>query len=232
MHNVAFIAVAAVFALWLAASAVGQFGRKSRWLRASPLGWSLPEWRLFAPDPGDHDYHLVYRYRLASGDCSEFEEAHIYSRARFRSVWNPEARKQKMLRDTVRALGNSARRRAGEEPEAARAEIARLASYRLLLGAVTASCAPQAWGIQFVVLRETPAKSLDLYFASFWHQLPMEGVLLACRSWFTSGTTRQAPGGSSWCSGISPPQPGCASRASATPRGSATTCRRSRTLAG
>lgn len=205
MRNIAFIVVAAVFALWLAASAVGQFGRKSRWLRASPLGWSLPEWRLFAPDPGDHDYHLVYRYQLASGDCSEFEEAPVYSRARFRPVWNPEARKQKMLRDTVRALGNSVRRYAGEESEATRAEIARLAPYRLLLGAVTASCAPQAWGIQFVVLRETPAKRLDLYFVSSWHQLSTERALPTCHCWFISGTTSQAPGGSSWCSGTSPP---------------------------
>jgi hypothetical protein len=172
MTNVALVIVAAVFALWLAASAAGQFGRKSRWLRACPLGWALPEWRLFAPDPGDHDYHLIYRCQLFYGDCSEFEIAPLYARARCRAMWNPEARKQKMLRDTVRALGNSVRRYADDESATAKAEISRLASYRLLLGVAAGRCSADATGVQFAVLRETPTKSLDLYFVSAWHQLP------------------------------------------------------------
>jgi hypothetical protein len=171
VHDASLATVAAVFALWLVVSVTGQFGRKSRRLRASPLSWALPEWRLFAPDPGDYDFHLIYRSQFPSGDCSEFEEAPVYSRARFRPMWNPEARAQKMLRDTVRALGNSVRRYAGDESEAARAEIARLVPYRLLLGAVAERCAHGATGVQFAVLRETPAKSLELYFVSSWHRL-------------------------------------------------------------
>lgn len=187
MPDAAFVIVAAVFGLWLAASAAGQFGARSRWLRARALGWSLPEWRLFAPDPGDHDFHLVYRCRLSTGECGEFEMAAIYSRAPLRPIWNPEARKQKMLRDTVRALGNSAGRYAADksvtagsavtEPftaewGAAMAEISRLAPYRLLLGVAAGRCAAGATGVQFAVLRETPGKSLDLYFVSAWHELP------------------------------------------------------------
>jgi hypothetical protein len=155
--------VAVLLLGWLVATVAGQFGAKSRWIRSGFLGWCLPEWRLFAPTPGDHDYHLIYRTQSATGEVSEFTIAEIYAATPVRALWNPAGRQQKMQRDVVRRLLAEARSSQQENaPE--------LLPYRLLLGVVWRVCGGgQVSGVQFAVLRETPRKSLDLVFLSSWH---------------------------------------------------------------
>jgi len=155
--------VAVVLLVWLAATVAGQFGVRSRWIRSGFLGWCLPEWRLFAPVPGDHDYHLIYRTQSAAGEVDEFAIAALYARTPVRALWNPAGRQQKMLRDVVRRL-------LAETRSAPADAVPQLPPYRLLLGTVWRVCrAEEVAGVQFAVLRETPRKSLDLVFLSSWH---------------------------------------------------------------
>jgi hypothetical protein len=155
--------IAVLLLVWLVATVAGQFGAKSHWIRSGFLGWCLPEWRLFAPTPGDHDYHLIYRTQSPTGEVSEFTIAQIYAATPIRALWNPAGRQQKMLRDVVRRL--LAETRSSQQENASE-----LPPYRLLLGVVWRVCGgDQVSRVQFAVLRETPRKSLDLVFLSSWH---------------------------------------------------------------
>jgi hypothetical protein len=167
--------VAGIMVLWLAATVLSQFGTKSRWIRSCFLGWCLPEWRLFAPIPGDHDYHIVYRTRSATGERGEFMLAEVYSYGRWRALWNPAGRRQKMTRDVIRALVNAAHQQrrpdqAQSPPPPNPPNPTTLIPYRLLLGVVMRQCEKDQFAdVQFAILRETPRKSLDLVFLSSWH---------------------------------------------------------------
>lgn len=60
----------------------------------------LPNWRFFAPTPGMHDYHLLYRTLGQDGATSRWKEIDTATERRIRQiVWFPTRRQGKALID-------------------------------------------------------------------------------------------------------------------------------------
>lgn len=96
----------AVLGGWLIASAVGQlpverFQRLRRW----DPGNLIPEWTFFAPNPGIHDAHLLYRDLLEDGTLTEWREIPLLEpRIYAHTVWNPNSRQEKAVFDAISEL--------------------------------------------------------------------------------------------------------------------------------
>lgn len=100
-----------ILGLWLLASVINQF--RFRW-------WSsvarfdvfslVPRWTFFAPNPGRHDYHVVYREWTAesSGEWSEVPAPEIDLKLRW--FWNPHRYPSKGISDVTAALASNVRR--------------------------------------------------------------------------------------------------------------------------
>ncbi len=105
MGGVAFWVVAGVLAAWTAATVVAALP-PGRWLRRrDPLGL-IPQWTFFAPNPGTHDYHLLWRDRLVGGLVTDWSEIELPRgrRGPIAVLWNPEKRANKALLDLVSSL--------------------------------------------------------------------------------------------------------------------------------
>jgi hypothetical protein len=102
----------ALLSLWLATTV----------LYATPLGTRLaakralllrlvPQWNFFAPIPGTHDFHLLYRDQLADGRVGPWRECAEFTgkRSAAAPIWHPEKRVKKTICDiTVTFMGNPA----------------------------------------------------------------------------------------------------------------------------
>ena len=95
-----------VFGAWFCASlAVYIPGLKEaiRWLDQMYL---IPEWRFFAPNPGRHDFYLLYRDWTVEGEARPWVQLlQEPSRHLSQAVWNPSKREHKAVLDIVSALG-------------------------------------------------------------------------------------------------------------------------------
>jgi len=98
--------VSLVLSCWAVLSVAYQFDVP--WVRR----WShydvfslLPLWTFFAPRPGQSDYHLLYRDRLADGSTAGWQEVEmVEERQPYSWLWNPEKRSKKVLTDVVQLL--------------------------------------------------------------------------------------------------------------------------------
>lgn len=65
-----------------------------------------PNWNFFAPHPGQWDYHLLYRDRLADGSVTAWTETTelTNTRDRYKWVWNPNLYRNKGLFDMGQEL--------------------------------------------------------------------------------------------------------------------------------
>ncbi|GAA1972963.1 hypothetical protein [Amycolatopsis minnesotensis] len=91
---------------WFGLSLVGQ----KLFRGDAPSAWDrlyllLPDWRFFAPDPGVHDYHILYRDRLRDGTATAWREVtSIAERRPHHAFWHPTLRKEKCAFDIVKEL--------------------------------------------------------------------------------------------------------------------------------
>lgn len=104
------VLVPAVFALWVVATIVVT---AETWTDGTPVSdWLgdvtlfVPNWNFFAPHPGQWDYHLLYRDRLADGSVTQWTETTevTQTRQRLKWTWNPELYKVKGLFDIGQEL--------------------------------------------------------------------------------------------------------------------------------
>ena len=127
-------AIGIVLSIWFVLSILNQFS--FRWFefiqQFDRLGL-LPIWTFFAPNPGQTDYHMIYRNMYADGSCSEWAEVEIPTRnGLVASVWNPDKRIVKAIDDAVAGLIQLMREK-GE-----RSEFLLSFSYLFLLNFVSA----------------------------------------------------------------------------------------------
>ncbi|WP_037336139.1 hypothetical protein [Saccharomonospora piscinae] len=92
---------------WLALSVAGQklfrdADRRSAWDKLYLL---IPDWRFFAPHPGIHDYHLLYRDELADGSLAPWKEiSSVEERKPTHAFWHPHRRVEKCVFDIAKEL--------------------------------------------------------------------------------------------------------------------------------
>jgi hypothetical protein len=90
-------------AIWFLLSLVNQMGKKRlRFLQRGDPFQLLPFWNFFAPNPGVHDYYLLYRDKNEAGEVGGWQLLHpTESRAWCSFVWNPDKLTNKVLSDLV-----------------------------------------------------------------------------------------------------------------------------------
>jgi hypothetical protein len=91
MQTIDVIAVS-VLVLWSVATLALQFVPRAvfqRLRRVSLVLCLFPVWRLFAPDPVAHTYHLLVRVRRPGGDSGWHELHHVYTSLWLRPLVNP-----------------------------------------------------------------------------------------------------------------------------------------------
>ncbi|MFF7638388.1 hypothetical protein ACFZB9_35345 [Kitasatospora sp. NPDC008050] len=65
----------------------------------------IPNWRFFAPEPAQHDVHLLHRVRLADEAGTAWPQTNpIAERTWRQSVWFPERRRDKAMFDLCAEL--------------------------------------------------------------------------------------------------------------------------------
>ena len=94
-----------ILTIWLLLSVLNQFGRsRFRGLRPADPLQLLPLWTFFAPNPGVHDYYLLYRDK-SDGEPGTWQLAQPTQSRRWTScLWNPDKVQNKVLSDLVQIL--------------------------------------------------------------------------------------------------------------------------------
>jgi hypothetical protein len=101
--------VISVAVAWTLLSILNQFEQLDfpfvRFLRALDIFNLLPLWTFFAPNPGQSDYHLIYRDRYQNDNISEWAQIALSESRRWYSFfWNPHKRSKKVLSDIASSL--------------------------------------------------------------------------------------------------------------------------------
>lgn len=101
----AFIVVATLTA-WLLVSGLVYIPKLRPVIRRADQFSLIPEWRFFAPRPGQHDFTLLYRDQYVDGYSSPWIEIRTEGSSRWRrALWNPKKRAAKALFDCTHELG-------------------------------------------------------------------------------------------------------------------------------
>lgn len=157
-------------ALWFTVTLLSQHPRREfdRVADCDKTGVAVPNWRFFAPEPAQHDYHVLYRTETADGRTTEWREASAISPRRpSQMVWFPDRRREKGLFDICHELITVMKRHG--------ADLTGAPAYRMLRNSVArtvrsaAGDGPAPRGFQFVVARHTghdPGHEPDYVFAS------------------------------------------------------------------
>ena len=91
-----------VFGIWLLLTVLVLFPKLNPVIRGLDLLALVPEWRFFAPIPGQHDYHVLYRDEFVDGSVTDWTELPLVSDRRWWNIaWNPGKRGNKALFDAV-----------------------------------------------------------------------------------------------------------------------------------
>lgn len=80
-----------------------QFGFLQR-LRNADRFALLPNWTFFAPDPGIHDYELLYSDQARNGRWTPWRHASLPSRQAPRAIFDPSKRPRKLVTDLCQSL--------------------------------------------------------------------------------------------------------------------------------
>lgn len=92
---------------WLLATAATQHPHRSfdGLRRFDPFGLTLPNWRFFAPEPAQHDFHVLHRVLDADGRQSPWRETTTISKRTWGQVlFFPDRRREKGLFDIASEL--------------------------------------------------------------------------------------------------------------------------------
>ncbi|MBJ7329031.1 MAG: hypothetical protein JHC95_03980 [Solirubrobacteraceae bacterium] len=99
--------IAGAFTAWIGVTAASQHPHRAfdRLRSLDPLGMAVPNWRFFAPEPAQHDYHVLHRVLTATGDQTPWRETTEISPRRTRQVvWFPDRRREKATFDLASEL--------------------------------------------------------------------------------------------------------------------------------
>lgn len=143
------------FSGWLAATAAAQHPNRAfdRIRRTSRGRLPIPDWRFFAPEPGQWDDHVLVRVLDAEGTPSPWRQViHFEPRQWRHAVYFPKHREEKALIDVITEL----MRQVTGPP----IELTDTAPYRLLTGFVEGvvrreHAGSMPAGFQFLVVRFT-----------------------------------------------------------------------------
>lgn len=129
----------------------------------------IPQWNFFAPNPGTHDYHLLYRDRLAGGGMGPWREVAELAAGRkvIDAVWHPSARRLKGLMDVVAILTLHAAK------SAAAPDLVKLSTgYLVILNYVSSVPRSQlSVATQFLVMQSSRTDPPEVLFTSGVHVL-------------------------------------------------------------
>jgi hypothetical protein len=92
---------------WLVATAASQHPHRAfdRFRDYDPTGLFVPNWRFFAPEPAQHDFHLLHRVLTADGEQTPWSETRqITPRAWRHAAWFPDRRRDKAMFDICNEL--------------------------------------------------------------------------------------------------------------------------------
>jgi hypothetical protein len=92
---------------WLLATAASQHPHRAfdRFRDFDPTGLLVPNWRFFAPEPAQHDFHLLHRVLTADEHQTPWcETSAISPRKSVQSVWFPARRREKAMFDVCNEL--------------------------------------------------------------------------------------------------------------------------------
>lgn len=95
-------AVELLFGSWLVVTVLSQHPHRTfdRLRTYDKIGLLIPNWRFFAPEPAQHDYHLLYRTLSTTGQESPWKSAsQINARTWGQVVWFPGRRQEKAVFD-------------------------------------------------------------------------------------------------------------------------------------
>jgi hypothetical protein len=161
-----------IFGLWFLASIFNQFHfrwwERIVWHDAFSL---IPRWTFFAPNPGRHDYHVVFREWAEDDDPGEWIELSVdevdLSR---RWLWNPSRYPNKGIADLTAALARIVNLRR-DEPLA----VTLSSPYISLLHVVMAQSSGVSDGDrrQFAIVKTSgfgEKRDLDIAFVSEVHR--------------------------------------------------------------
>jgi len=154
---------------WLAASIALQILPRQTRMRRSWLAWALPEWRFFAPNPSTFDYALFYRTSVMP-DVVQRAQIPCTPSGRWRWLWNPPGREQKVFRDLADAVQLFAR--SSDRDDQGVSDAVCLSDPYILLLSYCASRMSDSGVAQFGILRLTPGASDQVVFLSRWHRCP------------------------------------------------------------
>lgn len=125
----------------------------------------VPMWSFFAPRPGMHDYHLVYRWFSNSQSKAKWREAINYQPTFFSWIWNPQKKDIKALNDLslelLRACHNSSDDRA----------IITSVPYLVILNHINSIINFKNGKIEFMILRDTRLDNYEVVFRSQTHPI-------------------------------------------------------------
>ena len=92
---------------WFALTCISALpGGRRIWGNSVLLPKLVPTWSFFAPNPGSHDFRLLYRDELAGGSITGWHEVRAFPerRAPTAALWNPGQRRKKALFDLAQEL--------------------------------------------------------------------------------------------------------------------------------
>jgi hypothetical protein len=166
------VASAVFFGAWLLLSVVGQFLHPhDSWIRKSAIGWLVPDWRFFAPEPLVEHHVVVHRFKSAANEVDPLQTLTLQSAGPLRWLWNPQIRQHKAVLDLTDGLHKLADRSIDHEARSDYPDALVLTEpYLVLLNLVSAQVGASRPGlVQFgVVLSAWPDRE-ELVFLSRWH---------------------------------------------------------------
>jgi hypothetical protein len=150
------LALSAALGTWVLATLASQHPHRAfdGLRRFDPVGLALPNWRFFAPEPAQHDYHVLHRVLEADGSESPWQETtSICRRSWAHACFFPDRRREKALFDIASELTQLMM-----DP---RIDISRTVPFELLSNAVELRIragldgGPPPRGYQFLLARHT-----------------------------------------------------------------------------
>ncbi|MCF6522823.1 hypothetical protein [Streptomyces sp. JJ36] len=165
-------ALRGLLAGWFSLTVAQQFHRRPGRLTAvDPVNVCVPVSTFFAPHPGVHDTHLLFRAQRADGTVTEWaEEGVVEERTLRQMLWHPVRRKEKVLFDAASELSRIVRTER-------RIEHLQLSlPYLSLLNFVTHRCPhpPDARKVQFMLVTSAGRERTEeprAVFTSAFHDL-------------------------------------------------------------
>lgn len=160
-----------ILTAWFLASIIHQC-RFRWWARVSRYDSFnlLPTWSFFAPNPGHHDFHLVYR-DWVEGECGPWTEfATTIVETRWRWLWNPSRYPGKALTDLTNGIFRAVQLNV-DEPRVVILSSSYLSLLHLVMAQPPAS--PKVDRRQFAILRTRDfgsKRQIEVAFVSEEHR--------------------------------------------------------------